>query len=458
MTTRPPGRSLAARLILAAAAWSLIVLLLGGWALSSLYQQSTLRQLDAQLQVVIDGLLASVEPIDGELRLPEQPDDPRYRQTFSGQYWQIDAIAPDRTTPLLRSPSLWDRELPWPKAIPVDASPRARFTDMPGPDNQRLRVAVQVVRVQGIEAPIAFIATADRREAMEDVRRFTVTLYVALTVLAAGLLAAVVIQVRVGLAPLDKLKSDVADVRRGRQARLEGPYPQEVEPLTSELNKLLDHNRDVVDRARTHVGNLAHALKTPISILLNEARAHPGALGEAVERQAQTMARNVDHYLARAQAAARAETLGARAPVAPVLEDISRTLEKLYGRAKDVDIQVEAAGSVVFRGERQDLEEMVGNLMENACKYGQGGVWVEASAPANAPALTILVDDDGPGLSEEARGVALQRGQRLDESAPGQGLGLSIVADLARAYGGALDLEASPRGGLRARLTLPATD
>lgn len=458
MSARPPGQSLAARLVLAAAAWSLLILALGGWGLSSLYRQSTLAQLDAQISVAIDGLIASVEPEGGVLRLPEQPNDPRYKQPYSGRYWQIDKIEGGKPVPLVRSASLWDGDLAWPKQLPVAPSRGVRFADMPGPDGQKLRVGVQVIGVQFVNEPIAFIAAADRAEALRDVNRFTLTLTIALAALAAGLIAAVVLQVRVGLAPLAELQADVAAVRRGAAARLEGEYPREVAPLTDELNKLLDHNRDVVDRARTLVGNLAHALKTPISVLLNEARANPGALGDLVERQTEAMARNVDHYLSRAQAAARAETIGARTPVAPVLEDIARTLERLYGRRKDVGIEVEAAPGAVFRGERQDLEEMVGNLMENACKYGGGGVWVNASAPVQAREITILVEDDGPGLAEEDRAVALTRGGRLDETEAGQGLGLSIVADLARAYGGRLDLEPSDHGGLRARLTLPATD
>ncbi|MFZ4601807.1 MAG: sensor histidine kinase [Caulobacterales bacterium] len=453
----PGGRSLAARLVLTAAAWSLLILALGGWGLSSLYRQSTLRQLDAQISVAIDGLLAAVEPIDGELKLPEQPNDPRYKQTFSGRYWQIDAIVDGAAKPLMRSPSLWDSELGWPASAPFSPANGVRFSDAPGPDGQRLRVGVQVIRVQGIDAPIAFLAAADRAEALRDVDRFTLTLAAALAALAAGLIAAVVLQVRVALAPLAEMQGELAAVRRGKAARLEGAYPNEVAPLTDELNKLLDHNRDVVDRARMLVGNLAHALKTPISVLRNEAHANPGAFGDLVERQAEAMARNVDHYLTRAQAAARAETLGARTPVAPVVEDIARTLERLYGRRKDIGIEVEAAAAV-FRGERQDLEEMVGNLMENACKYGAGGVWVNVAAPLASGALTILVEDDGPGLAEADRAHVLIRGARLDETEAGQGFGLSIVADLARAYGGELDLEPSVHGGLRARLTLPATD
>jgi len=254
------------------------------------------------------------------------------------------------------------------------------------------------------------------------------------------------------------VRQDVAAVRRGRAARLTGAYPHEIAPLTNELNALLDHNRAVVERARTHVGNLAHALKTPISVLRNEAAASQGALSELVARQTEAMARNVEHYLQRAQAAARAEAIGARCDVGPVLEDLARTLERLYGRQKDLDLTVEAEPGLTFRGERQDLEEMAGNLLENACKYGRGLVLAKAAPAAGRESFDLVVEDDGPGIAQAAAAEALRRGQRLDETAPGQGLGLSIVDDLARLYGGALELGRSDLGGLRATLRLPLAD
>jgi signal transduction histidine kinase len=249
------------------------------------------------------------------------------------------------------------------------------------------------------------------------------------------------------------------DVRTGKRAKLSENYPTEITPLTTELNALLDHNRDVVERARTHVGNLAHALKTPISVLLNEARAENGKLAELVLRQTEGMARNVEHYLQRAHAAARAEAIGARTPVKPALEDIARTLERLYGSGKDIEVNVAAPKDAFFRGEKQDLDEMVGNLMDNSCKYGRSKVEARLTAPsAKGEALVVEVDDDGPGLSAEQQEIVLKRGARLDETAPGAGLGLSIVSDLARAYGGRLSFDKSELGGLRARLSLPSAE
>lgn len=444
-------RSLAARLVAAAVIWSLVVLVIAGAALSALYRQSLIRQMDRELTAVIDALAATatVTPA-GEVVIPDEPNDPRFDGTFSGRYWQVNAGG----APVVRSASLWDEALSWAGPAPGEA---VAFAEAAGPDRQRLRIAAASLAIPQRDAPAVFLAAADLADAEADMQRFRLTLFAALLALAAGLIGAVVLQVRVGLAPLDALRADVAEIRRGKRDRLTGDYPTEVEPLTAELNKLLDHNREVVERARTHVGNLAHALKTPISVLLNEARAAPEGLGAVVERQAQAMARNVDHYLARAQAAARAGTLGARTPVEPVLAEITRTLERLYGDKKDIDMRIEVdRGDLAFRGERQDFEEMAANLVENACKYGGGLVCVRAREAGGA--LEILVEDDGPGLAPEAREVALQRGRRLDESEPGQGLGLSIVNELAGFYGGRLTLCEGAHGGLGVRLTLPLAD
>lgn len=458
------GRSLAARLVIGAVAWSLLVLVAAGVFLSNQYRDSAMRSLDGDLRVILDGLIASAEVDEvGVLTLRQTPNDQRFQTARSGRYWQIAPLTQDATpVPAQRSDSLWDEPaMPWPDGSPAQLAARQgaiTFVNATGPYDQPVRLAAQVVRLPDTETPYAFFAAADRRPALIEAQRFSTTLYIALAALGLGLLAMVALQVNVGLAPLSRLRADVAEVRRGKRARLDGEYPTEVSPLTSELNALLDHNRAVVDRARTHVGNLAHALKTPISILLNEARAEKGQLADLVGRQAEAMSRNVDHYLQRAQAAARAETMGARTDVRPVLDDIARTLERLFGRQKDIDILVEPGPALVFRGERQDLEEMAGNLMENACKYGGGQVTVAAREGAGANVLEIVIGDDGAGLPEEAREAVLKRGVRLDETAPGQGLGLSIVAEFARLYGGELELGESPLGGLQATLRLPATD
>jgi signal transduction histidine kinase len=206
-----------------------------------------------------------------------------------------------------------------------------------------------------------------------------------------------------------------------------------------------------VERQRTHVGNLAHALKTPISVMLAEARGQPGPLAEVVERQAVSMQGHVERHLRRARAAARFSTAGEHTPVAEVLDELSRMLERVF---PDGEIDWDADDELAFLGERQDLQEMVGNLMENACKWRKRRVRVVAE-PAGPGRLRLTVEDDGPGLPAEARAAVLKRGQRLDETMPGSGLGLSIVAELASAYGGGVALADSRLGGLRVELDLP---
>jgi signal transduction histidine kinase len=334
------------------------------------------------------------------------------------------------------------------------ADPGARAIGrVTGPDGEVLRVHAQALTLGDDPRWVVFAAAEDRAPADRDVVRFALVVAGFFALFAMLLAISVYWQVRFGLAPVLRMGRAVAAVRDGEEARVAGAYPAELIPLAGELNALLDHSREVVERARTHVGNLAHALKTPLTVLSNEARGAEGPLADLVERQTQAMSDQVAHHLRRARAAANARAIGARTPVSGVLDDLGRTLQKIYGRdGKTLVWSCEP--ELAFRGERQDLEDLVGNLMDNACKWARRDVRVTASA-AEGGAWRLCVEDDGPGLSEAEREQALARGVRLDEQAPGTGLGLAIVSDLARAYGGALTLDASELGGLRAQLDLP---
>ncbi|MCW5725188.1 MAG: sensor histidine kinase [Maricaulaceae bacterium] len=460
MTRR--SSSLVLRLVAGAAVWTVALLIAGAVALTALYRDAVLRTLDDRLESVVTALVAGAEiDADGELDLIRAPSDPRYDQVFSGRYWQLSEL---RTNPdgkqvaeaLLRSRSLWDETLEPPSPV-LDAAleqPGALFSaEATGPDDEPLRLRVQAVRLSGHDTLLMVIAAEDRRPADRDVRRFGFIAAAMFFVFAAALAAGVIFQVRIGLAPLFRMRKSVAEVREGRAERLEDDYPAELHPLATELNSLLDHSREVVERARTHVGNLAHALKTPIAVLVNESRSQTGELAELVGRQADVMARQVDHHLRRARAAAHAKAVGARTDAAQVLSDLSRTLQRIYAK-RDVTVEVECPPELLFRGETQDFEEMAGNLMDNACKWA--GSMVRVTARREGAVLTVDVDDDGPGMDQDAIALALRRGVRLDEQAPGAGLGLSIVDDLARAYEGDLVLGRSALGGLHARLILPA--
>jgi signal transduction histidine kinase len=287
--------------------------------------------------------------------------------------------------------------------------------------------------------------------------------------LSVVLVLTTIFQVRFGLAPLKRISDSIADIRSGRAERLEGEFPVEIAPLARETNALIDANREIVERARTHVGNLAHAIKTPLSVMVNEASARSGdPFAVKVLEQTGVMREQVAHHLERARIAARLTVIGTVTEVAPVLEALRRTMEKIH-RDRDVSIEVEADVAAKFRGERQDIEEMVGNLVDNACKWARTKVFLELTVQQSGPRngssrtadvesatwLRIIVDDDGRGLSADERARVSRRGQRLDESIPGSGLGLSIVTDLAALYGGSLTLGTAPIGGLRAELLLP---
>ncbi len=461
MTPKAPP-SLVRRLIALAAGWCLLLLIATGLVLTASFHSAAIDRFDHALSDDMDDLYAgaSVGP-DGDVFAPPITDV-RATRVYSGKYWEIAELKPDGKLHSIqggRSRSLWDADdLPASPSVIKDliAKPKGRvYYDGTGPHDQLLRIAAMrrvLAGPKGVTGvPVIFMAAEDRKPIEDDSSRFSVTTTVALLIVGIGLIAGVVLQVRVGLSPLFSMGRELASVRTGRLDRLEGVYPSELQPLADELNALVEHNREVVERQRTHVGNLAHALKTPLSAMLMEASAHPGQLADVVERQAEIMRGHVDHHLRRARAAARSQSLGERTLIAPVLEELARMLEKVY-RAKDLDIDP-GADRLAFAGERQDLLEMAGNLLENACKWSRAEV--RASLEVESETFTLVVEDDGPGLPADKRAEVLRRGARLDESAPGSGLGLAIVDDLSRAYGGALTLGDSPLGGLKASLVLP---
>ena len=332
---------------------------------------------------------------------------------------------------------------------------------MAGPEEQRLRIVERTVDL-GEEGRYLVAVAGDAQEVEDEAQSFDRALVVTFGVLATALLLTTMFQVRFGLAPLKRISASLAAIRAGTSERLEGRFPEEIAPLARETNALIDANREIVERARTHVGNLAHALKTPLSVIVNEAAARgEDPLAAKVREQAAVMRDQVQHHLERARIAARATVIGTVTEVAPVVTAMARTMEKIH-RDRGIVIDIETAPATKFRGEKQDLEEMVGNLVDNACKWAQSRVAIEvltgrAESAAN-PTLRVVVDDDGPGLnpSQRERIQVPRRGNRLDETKPGSGLGLSIVTDLAALYGGALTLGTAPIGGLRAELVLPA--
>jgi len=450
--------SIARRMLVAAAIWSVAVLLVAGWSLQAFYRTETDQQLDVALNETLTTLAAAVNSEAGEIQFDEAkfPRDERFSRALSGRYWAfLDLDGQNAIVGRKESESFFDEDAIATPAIRVEAvkQPGAILhLDAPGPDNRQMRTAIQAVSFPDKAQPILLYAAIDRTSADASVGSFTLRLGIALGVLAVGLIGGVLVLIRYGLRPLHEIEDKLGDVRAGRRDKLDGEYPSELSPLVREINTLITHNRNVVDRARTHVGNLAHALKTPLAVLKNEAKGSD-KLSDLVRRQTEAMTSNVNSYLKRAQAAAQAEVLGVRTEVKEPVEGIARMLERLH-RDKGVAIDVDVDPKAVFRGERGDFDELVGNLLENAAKWCKSRVNVTVTRSDDG--LEVKVDDDGPGLPAEHRAKALERGKRLDESEPGTGLGLSIVSELADIYGGRLHLEDSPIGGLRARLVLPA--
>ncbi len=439
--------SLTFRLIMGAGLWTLFALIAGGLLLVVLFRDSVERSFDARLDVLLESLIVAADYNEERgVFLTGPLAEPRFEQPYSGWYWQI-TVPGGQTIP---SRSLWDHEL----AVDLaESAPQPRHTYASGPDDQQIRTVERDIRFPEGDTSIRFTVAAVTTENEREISSFVRALVTALGFLGAGLIAAVIVQVRYGLRPLRSLQEALGRVRSGDADRLEGEYPSEIAPVVGELNQLIDHNAEVVARARTHVGNLAHALKTPISVLMNESQAEENRLAGSVQRQVDVMRRYIDHYLVRARTAASSKVIGSRTLVGPAMHSLKTTLEKIYAE-RGLAITVSGGDRLNFRGERQDLDELLGNLMDNACKWASSEINV--SVEKQDGMLVFTVEDDGPGISDEAREAVFSRGERLDEATPGSGLGLNIVRDIAGLYGGGVQLDRSDLGGLKAELTLPA--
>lgn len=456
MIRLPPGlqrNSLGLRLVLGTLAWVLAALVSTGLVLTDLFEAHVSRQFRAELQMHLDQLAANLEVgPDGQPLLKRDLSDPRLKKPYSGLYWQVSSSDGQA---LLRSRSLWDTTL---TAAPASADSAGTLAEaeIDGPGGTRLQLLERSIRpAEQPEQTLRLQVAADRQGLAHPVRDFAGILTLALGLLALGLLMATLIQVRLGLAPLQRLRQSLGDVREGRQRQLQGRYPAEIQPLVDEFNSVLAHDTEVLTRARTQAGNLAHAIKTPLAILANAAHRENGELAQLVTEQVATARRQVDYHLARARAAAAVQLPGLHTPVQPLLEGLVRVMQRLHvERGLNIEL-APVPPTLAFRGEAQDFQEMLGNLLDNACKWAQTRVQVSATASAGDK-LRILVADDGPGLPESAREAVFNRGVRADEQVPGSGLGLAIVRDLALLYGGAIELDTSPQGGLAVSLRLPA--
>jgi signal transduction histidine kinase len=453
---------IATRLFYSAAVWSTVLLVLTGLALTATYRRSTEQALDDRLGVYLRALVADIAtPGDDSRTEPGQLGEPRFELALSGWYWQIMRV--DAPGEIKASRSLFASQLPRLSTLGVRPELGGlRRGEAPGPDEKILRMVERVIDIGDGGIYLVQVA-APVEEIDKPVRDFEITLAIAFVLLGLGLVLVTALQVRFGLRPLRTLRQEVTEIRRGEKESISGSFPEDLAPLAGELNLLIASNRDVVERSRTHVGNLAHALKTPLSVIINEVGAEESPIATKVREQAAIMRDQVSYYLDRARAAARSSVIGSVCDVAPVLQGLVRTFEKIY-RDRQVAFHAECPDAARFRGERQDLEEMIGNLVDNAGKWAASRVDVNVTlqqpllGAVGTPVIVVTIDDDGPGLPPDQREAALARGRRLDETRAGSGLGLSIVADLVQTYSGKLSLEDGPLGGLRSVLRLPAAE
>ena len=461
MPARRRLHSLRVRWLAATLAAMAVALGLAGLLLHSLFQDHVRRQFQTTLVQQLDQLTGRLEfDASGQASIdPATLTDPRWSQPYSGLYWQLDEVgAASETLGEQRSRSLWDDRLHPIQDAPADGQVHVH----PG-TGPRQTALLQVERaVFSADAPTRrwrLVVAGDLADVNEASERFAQVLVLSLLGLGILLSMAALAQVSIGLAPLRALQRALTELREGRMQRLEGAFPDEVQPLIDDFNGVLDRNAEVVERARTQAGNLAHALKTPLAVL-DQAASLPQApesdsLARLVHDQVHLARRHIDWHLKRARVAAAQRLPGQRTPVAPVLDGLLRVLARVH-EARHLDLgREDVPGDWAFAGEEQDLQEMLGNLMDNACLWARTQVHVGVVKTGGQ--LEISVEDDGPGIAPERRQAALARGVRLDETTPGSGLGLAIVADLAGLYGGRLALEESACGGLKARISLPAT-
>ncbi len=444
--------SLTLRAIFFSTLWAAISLVAIGSVITALYRGAAEKSYANILSAQLFNLIAAAG-IDETGKLTGAPDlgDIRYQQPKSGWYWSVEPVTSKVSGPI-KSMSLVGGEVAAPdtKVVPFTSDFRRNYL-ADGLDGETVDVFETEVSL-GTEDQVArFRVMGNHNEFEAEIAEFSRSLYLYLGLFGLGSIAVNAMAILAGLRPLKRAREALAEVREGKAHRLDGTFPQEIEPLANEMNALIDNNRRIVERSRTQVGNLAHSLKTPLSVIINEGRELGGKHGKLVGEQAQAMQTQIQHYLQRARVAAQRDSVVFRAPVLPVVERMLRVMRKLNPE-KQFTFDGAAKG-LIFAGEAEDFEEILGNLLENAAKWGRKQVVVKVLPSTSS--FTVSIADDGPGLDEEQMAEALKRGRRLDETKPGTGLGLSIVSDTVREYGGQLKLSRSPSGGLDVTMELP---
>ena len=443
--------SLAVRLFFSATIWIIFTLVSAGLLLSDLNEKTNFTAFDDRLNLLLETLIGAsrVDSSDG-ITVVSTIGDPRFFQPYSGWYWQVN----NGTKTLVRSRSMWDQVFTSDKRL---IGGRSQFIDSVNQTNERdkfietkkLHIIERNISFPGIDSPVTFIVSGDTEEYQQNINKFDNTLSVILFILGTGLMIAVFLQVKFGLLPLNKIKASLFKVRNGDEDKLKESYPLEVQPLASEINELLDHNAKIIDRAKTHVGNLAHVLKTPLAVISNEIKTEDNIMNNQVI----LMKRHIDRYLKKAHLESVGTFSKEKINIIDLVKKMISIFKKLY---PDVQINLDESVQEAFVfGSMDDLEEVIGNIIENACKYGKNKIEVEIRI-SEKNNLELVISDDGLGLSQEQMNKVFARGFRIDEQKPGTGLGLNIVKDIVETYmKGKVTLSKSKLGGLEVNILLP---
>ncbi|TPL82223.1 histidine kinase [Mesorhizobium sp. B2-3-14] len=454
LSLRAWPRSLTFRVIAFSTVWAILTLVVIFTLITTLYRQASERGFDSLLSAHLFNLIGSIGISDSGA-LTGSPDlgDLRFSEPNSGWYWSVEP-ASEGVHGDLHSSSM-TRTIPSPDVadVPFNANFQRSYAAQ-GINGEELVVFESEFVLDAKNRAARFRVMGNKTELEQEIATFQRRLLTYLSLFGIGMIAINAIAILLGLQPLRRVRNALAMVREGTAQRLDGRFPAEIEPLANETNALIENNKRIVERSRTQVGNLAHSLKTPLAVLLNEGRALGGAKGQLIAEQAASMQKQIDHYLQRARVAAQRDSVVYRTPVAPLVQRMVRVLQKLNPRTS-LSLSLPAT-EIVFAGEREDLEELLGNLLENAVKWARSAVAISVVplAGKDESLFEISIEDDGPGIPEDRAREALKRGRRLDETKPGTGLGLAIVADLVNEYGGVLALERSGMGGLKATVRL----
>jgi len=443
--------SLAVRLFFSATVWIMLTLVSAGLLLSDLNQNSNFKAFDDRLNLSLETLIGAsrLDSSDG-ITVVSTIGDPRYFQPYSGWYWQIN----DGAKTLARSRSMWDQVFTIDKRL---IGGRSQFvSQVQSNDNQvkkiekkKLHIIQREISFPGYKNPVTFTVSGDTQEYQDNIKKFDNTLSTILIALGVGLMFAVFLQVNFGLLPLNKIKTALFKIRNGDEKNLQDPYPLEVQPLATEINNLLEHNEKIIERAKTHVGNLAHVLKTPLAVVSNEI----DGKDKILSNQVQLMKRQIDRYLKKAHLDSVGKVTKEKINIIELSKKMIGIFLKLYP-SKDIQMSSNLEKGYVLSS-FEDMEEVIGNIVENSCKWAGKRVLLEIKE-SNENNIHMVFSDDGPGLPQDKMKKVFGRGFRLDEQTPGTGLGLNIVKDIVETSKGKVWLtKSSELGGLEVNIKLP---